>query len=63
MKTEVVFVVEEDVEDVGYIASAMGEGIFTQGDTVEELREMARDRVQCHFETGEVPPVIRLHLD
>ena len=60
MKTEVVFVVEEDVVDGGFVATAVGEAIFTQGATIEELREMVRDAVQCHFEPGEVPTVIGL---
>jgi predicted RNase H-like HicB family nuclease len=62
VKTEVVFVVEEDVEDGGFVATAVGESIFTQGSTIEELRAMVRDAVQCHFEPGEIPPVIRLHF-
>lgn len=62
MKTEVVFVVEEDVEDGGYVATAVGAAIFAQAETVEELREMVRDAVQCHFDPGNVPPVIRLHF-
>jgi hypothetical protein len=34
---EIIFLVEEDIEG-GYNAKALGESIFTQGETVEELR-------------------------
>ena len=58
---ELVFEVMQE-EDGGYSAQAVGEGIFTQGDTWEELREMARDAVKCHFFEAEAPALIRLHL-
>jgi predicted RNase H-like HicB family nuclease len=50
--TEIVFQVEENPEG-GYIAQALGASIFSQGDTLEELREMIRDAVRCHFENPE----------
>jgi predicted RNase H-like HicB family nuclease len=64
---EIIFLVEEDPEG-GYFASAMvydrpeviEESIFTQGETIAELREMIRDAVQCHFEVGQRPKLIRL---
>lgn len=59
--SEIVFVVEEDPEG-GYSARALGESIFTQGNTMDELRENVRDAVRCHYETEEaMPAVIRLH--
>jgi len=58
---EIVFeVVRED--DGRYSAKAIGHAIFTQGDTWEELRTMALDAVKCHFEEGEVPALIKLHM-
>ena len=36
--TEIIFLFEEDPEG-GYIARAINEAIFTQDDTLEELRE------------------------
>jgi predicted RNase H-like HicB family nuclease len=48
-QTEIIFLVEEEPEG-GYVARAIGESIFTQGETLAELREMVRDAVQCHFE-------------
>ena len=59
--SEVVFLVEEDPEE-GYVARALGESIFTQADTLDELREMIVDAVQCHFEEADRPKVIRLHI-
>jgi predicted RNase H-like HicB family nuclease len=44
---------------------ALGHAIATQGDTMEELREMVRDAVKCHFGDGAVgpmPKIIRLHF-
>lgn len=46
--TEVIFLVEDD-PDGGYTARAIGESIFTQAETLEELRDRVRDAVQCHF--------------
>jgi hypothetical protein len=43
------------------VARALGEAIFTEGETWEELKEMVRDAVRCHF-GEEAPPIIRLHF-
>ena len=59
--SEIVFAVEESPEG-GFEAQALGFDIFTQADTMAELREMVRDAVSCHFEENERPRVIRLHL-
>ena len=60
--TEILFMVEEDVGG-GYCAYAVGQSIFTQADTIEELYEMVRDAVRCHFDEGEdMPQAIRLHF-
>lgn len=59
--TELVFLVEED-PDGGYNASALGQNIFTQGDSIKELKEMINDAVKCHFEnSNQMPKMIRLH--
>ena len=39
-----------------------GHSIFTQAETMDELREMVRDAVKCHFEEKSIPRVIRLHM-
>ena len=58
--TEVIFSVQESAEG-GYEARALGHSIFTQADTMDELRRNVREAVRCHFDEGEVPSVIRLH--
>jgi len=42
---EIIFDVREDEADGGYVASALGYGIHTQGETLEELRAMVKDAV------------------
>ncbi len=59
--TEIIFSVQESPEG-GYEASALGYSIYTQADTLEELRAMVHDAVCCHFEEADRPRVIRLHL-
>lgn len=58
--TEIVFLVEEDPEG-GYNARAVGEAIFTQADSMDELRARIRDAVTCHFERKEDRPKL-LHI-
>jgi hypothetical protein len=60
MTSEIVFLVE-DAPEGGYTARALGQAIFTQGDTPEELEANARDAVRCHFDDEDLPSVIRLH--
>jgi hypothetical protein len=59
--TEIIFEVEESPEG-GFEARALGHGIFTEADTLDELREMVRDAVRCHFDPAAAPRLIRLHL-
>jgi len=58
---ELIFLVEEAPEG-GYTARALGHSIFTEAESLEELRENVRDAVQCHFDEGKAPKVIRLHF-
>lgn len=58
---EIIFVVEEAPEG-GFSARAIGEAIFTQADSAAELHERVRDAVQCHFDPGAAPKLIRLHF-
>ena len=44
-----------------FTARALGHSIFTEADTWEELRQAVRDAVQCHFDPGSQPQIIRLH--
>ena len=60
--TEIVFQVEED-PDGGLTARAIGESIFAEAETAEELREQVRDAVACHFEDPQTrPKLVRLHF-
>jgi len=59
--TELVFLVEEAPEG-GYTARGLGAPVFTEADTLEELREAVRDAVRCHFDPGTEPKLVRLHL-
>ena len=60
--SEIVFLVEED-PDGGYTAHALGESIFTEADSMDELRGNIRDAVQCHFaDEASRPKVVRLHF-
>lgn len=46
---EIIFSVQES-PDGGYEARALGHSIFTQAETIEELHEMIRDAILCHFD-------------
>lgn len=62
---EIICEITEDEVDGGYVATALGYAITTQGETLEEIREMVRDAVQCHFgdgAAGKMPRLIRLHF-
>jgi predicted RNase H-like HicB family nuclease len=59
--SEIIFLVEEAPEG-GYTARAISHSIFTEGDTLDELRENVREAVDCHFEENQSPKLIRLHI-
>ncbi len=62
VRSEIIFEVSQDEVDGGYSASAVGYGIHTQGETLEEVRANVRDAVECYFdEKLERPGLIRLH--
>ena len=61
MASEIIFLVEDAVEG-GYTAKALGYSIYTEADTLEELRQLVTDAVRCHFEEPDMPRIIRLHL-
>lgn len=58
--SELIFLVEEAPEG-GFVARALGESIFTEADSMDELPEKVRDAVRCHYENGKAPKVVRLH--
>jgi len=62
MSSEIIFEVTE-AEEGGYCASALGYGITTQAETLEELRKLVRDAVNCFFDDPQsAPKIIRLHF-
>lgn len=62
MSTEIIFQVTDAAEG-GFVASAIGHGIHTQADNIEQLRTMVRDAVACYFDDpSTAPKVIRLHF-
>jgi len=59
MANEIIFVVRESPEG-GYEAQALGHSIFTEADTLDELRRQVQDAVQCHFPEESHPKIIHL---
>jgi len=58
---EIIFLIEEAVEG-GFTARALGPSIFTEAETLDTLRQQVRDAVNCHFDEGNAPKVIRLYF-
>ncbi len=58
---ELVFAVVQEA-DGGYTAEAIGESIFTQADTWEELRANVREAVGAFYFDSAPPASVRLHL-
>jgi hypothetical protein len=56
---EVIFLVEESPEG-GYTAKGLGVSIYTEADSMEELRAAVKDAVSCHFDDDK-RRIIRLH--
>jgi len=56
---EIIFIVEESPEG-GYEAKALGYSIFTDGETIDELKQNIKEAILCHFE-ADGPKIIRLH--
>lgn len=61
MDNEIIFVIEEHPVS-GYIARALGHSIFTEAEDFEDLKDMIREAVRCHFDDKERPGIIRLHF-
>lgn len=57
---EIIFIVEDCAEG-GLRARALGHSIFTEADTLNELRDAVKDAVKCHFD-DEKQRIIRLHM-
>jgi hypothetical protein len=60
-QSEIIFSIQESPEG-GYEGRALGHAIFTEADSMEELKAMLRNAVFCHFPEDAKPQVIRLHM-
>ena len=58
---EIIFLVEEALEG-GYTAKAIGESIFTEADTMDQIKVNIKEAVECHFDEEKKPKLIRLHM-
>ena len=53
---EIIFLIV-DAPEGGYCARALGESIFTEAETLDDLRRNIRDAVDCHFEEANRPGI------
>ena len=58
---ELIFQIQ-DAPEGGYTARALCESIFTEGETLDELRERIRGAIACHFVKNQAPKIVRLHF-
>jgi predicted RNase H-like HicB family nuclease len=59
--SEIIFIIENSDEG-GYTAKALGYSIYTEGETLDELKENIKDAVKCHFDAKTLPHIVRLHM-
>ncbi len=58
---EIIFVVEDDPEG-GLTARALGVSIFTEADSMQDLKKAVIDALKGHYDSeDEIPRIIRLH--
>ena len=60
-QSEIIFAVQESLEG-GYEARALSHSIYTEAETIDELKKNLQDAVRCHFEEKDRPILIRLHM-
>lgn len=59
---EITFIVQE-ADEGGYYAESVGAGIFSEGDTIDELKENIKGGIECYFLNAEDKPAfIHLHF-
>jgi hypothetical protein len=58
---EIIFDIAQDA-DGGFIAESIGESIFTEADSWDELKINVREAVQAFYFDSTPPAFIRLHL-
>ena len=57
---EIIFIIEEAPEG-GYTARALDPDIFTEHNSIQGLKSMIKEAVDCHFEEEDKPKMLRLH--
>jgi len=50
MKTKAIIFIIEESFDGGYETGAVGESIFTEAETIDELKKNIAEAVRCHFD-------------
>jgi hypothetical protein len=60
MDQEIIFLIEESKEG-GYEARALGHSIYTEAESIDELKRAVIDAVKCHFDENETPRIVRFH--
>lgn len=55
------FVVEEGIEGE-YFTKALNYSIFTDGDALQYLKIIIKDSVKCHFNSKDLPEIIRMRF-
>jgi hypothetical protein len=58
---EVIFLVE-DAPEGGYTARALGASIFTEAESIDELKSNVREAAEVFYGEGNGPQIIRLHF-
>jgi len=62
MNKEIIFFIEKDING-GYSAKATKFSIFTEGNSIKELKENIKDAIRCHFEKEEdIHGIIHLRI-
>lgn len=59
--SEIIFIIE-DSDEGGYTAKALDYSIYTEGETLDEIKENIKDAVKCHFGAKKFPHIVRLHM-
>lgn len=60
---EIFFIIQEDEENGGYTAKAVGQSIFTEAETIQELKINIKEALECHFDNPiDMPQLAHLHF-
>jgi hypothetical protein len=57
--TQLIFLYRKQ-KKCGYSARALGESVFTQAETIKELKAQISDAILCHFGKNKLPKSVRL---